>query len=145
MHFKSSSKECFSKQFNFIHFDSAIRPYSDVNFDVILGLIIFKMRDYGEKFENFRRHHLRLGASCVNKTVEKCEPINYRIILELCILDKDKIEFCTFNCRNSYRNKKWSMIILSHQPRLRINILFHIYRRSFFQSDSKALSSTLLY
>ena len=55
-----------------------------------------------------------------------------------------KIEFCTFNCRNSYRNKKWSMIILSHQPRLRINILFHIYRRSFFQSDSKALSSMLL-
>ena len=94
-----------------MHFDSAIRPYSDVNFDVILGLIIFKMRDYRENFKSPKnrkfqavQHHSRLGASCVNKTVEKCEPINYRMILELCILDK--IEFCTFNCRNSYRNKK---------------------------------------
>ena len=31
-----------------MHFDSAIRPYSDVNFDVILGLTILKMRHYGE-------------------------------------------------------------------------------------------------
>ena len=44
----------------------------------------------------------------------------------------EKLNPVLFNCRNSYRNKKWSMIILSHQPRLRINILFHIYRRSFF-------------
>ena len=47
-----------------MHFDSAIRPYSDVNFDVILGLTILKMRHYGENTKFLSLIHITRDPFC---------------------------------------------------------------------------------